>query len=174
MYIYNNLCSKFIQIAIITASIWYKLLAAQTVVEIRPFRLAETTRNCGRQSTWGCPSRQPVFVKDISTLYYYLKALSVYKWSDCQGWIFLLQWWGSTCWIIIVFKMLWDQAGLSYNLRAIWNFGFFANKGGGRSPPVVLRGGSRIWTYILCINEPFVSVNVLKIFFQIYTDIRFK
>ena len=54
--------------------------------EIRPFRLSETTKLCGRQSIVTMrPSRQPTFEKDIFTLiHYYLKAF-ISQVSDCQN-----------------------------------------------------------------------------------------
>ena len=53
--------------------IFYKYCAA---LEIRPFRLSETTKICGGQSivTMRLSARTTTFVKEIFTLQYYLKA----------------------------------------------------------------------------------------------------
>ena len=93
--------------------------------KIRPSWLSETTKICGGQSI--VTMRLSERTTNFWERYFHITLLfkSIYKWSDCQGWNFLLQWWASfhllvnwcfqkivgTGWVIAI-----------YYLRTIWNF----------------------------------------------------
>ena len=74
-------------------------------------KLSATTKICGGKSkvTMRLSERTTIFCEGYFHITLFFKG--IYKWSDCQGWTFLLQWWASTCWLTNVFRKLWEQAG---------------------------------------------------------------